>query len=156
MILWLPNFEESLFPLVCCHIKKLHQRVRCVYNNFTTLSVCPPPCGCLNGWVDFKKILHLHYPWVGDGFRKKSFDQTILKKNKFWTKFFFGPKIFFQKFFNFSKKIPFKMFFWEKLWKNRKISHKKSIRVGLMQFVKKNNFGRGSLCPSTTVALDHM
>ena len=60
------------------------------------LFVCPPCYGRLNGWADFKNILHVDYPWVGDGLGKKKF-LIGPKKNFFFSdpKFFFGPKIFF-------------------------------------------------------------
>ena len=42
-----------------------------IINSLVCLSVCPPPYGRLNGWADFKNILHVDYPWVGDGLGKK-------------------------------------------------------------------------------------
>ena len=79
-----------------------------LYNKFTCLSVCLSVClfgmhGLLNGWADFKTFLAGDYPWVGDGFRPKIF--LIGPKKK---KFFFSvEKIFFRKFFDFSKIFQF-------------------------------------------------
>ena len=81
-----------------------------IINSLLCLSVCPPCYGRLNGWADFKNILHVDYPWVGDGYRPKIF--LIGQK-----------KIFFRKFYDFSfqnsQKNSCQKFFLKKIWEKQ-------------------------------------
>ena len=99
-----------------------------IINSLVCLCVCLyVPYGRLNGWADFKNILHVHYPWVRDGFGRKNFLIGPKKKFFFGRKFFFFQIFrFFKFFFHFSKisKFPKKFscknnFFRKKTWEKQ-------------------------------------